>query len=118
MSHFKPEKLFVERGEDESDNSEEDRNNKGVAAVLMRIEDDQAARVGGHARDEEDRECGERGEYCPALAFANRDQREHDADESERACESGRPGGRVSGQHVRAEIGMRVGEEWRGNRDV
>jgi amidase len=118
MSHFKPEKLFVERAEDESDNSEEDCDKKCVAAVLMRIEDDQAARVGGHARDEENRECGERGEYCPALAFANRDQREHDADESERVHESGRPGRGVFGQHMRAEIRVRVGVEWRGNRDV
>jgi hypothetical protein len=42
----------AEAGQDESCYSEGDCDYEGVAAVLVRIQDDEAARVGGHARDE------------------------------------------------------------------
>jgi hypothetical protein len=77
---------LAEGGEGEPGDAEQCRDHEGVATVFVRIEHDQASRIGGESRGHEDDPGGERCSHCPALAAANGDERQHNADNRERGC--------------------------------
>jgi len=80
-----------------------------VATVLVWVEDNQAARVGGDPRDEEDHEHGEFCPQGPTFASSKRDYGKHDTGDHERAGERHGPRRRVLGEHDGIHVRMRPG---------
>ncbi len=98
----------TERCESEANEAEQHSDHKGVAAVLMGVEDNQAARVCRQARDEKDMQDSEQNPRSPALATSNGDQREAQPQQSERGSQSDGPECRILGDKCGVELRVSV----------
>jgi hypothetical protein len=106
-------RLGSKRGENEPSNSEHHGNNKCVAPMLMRIKDDETSLVRGHACYKQNCEYCERSEHRPTFSTPDWNERQHYANDPERAHERCWPWPGVFRQRLHTWMLMRMrGEGW------
>jgi hypothetical protein len=102
----------------EADESEDHRDDKRVTAVLMRVEDNETARIGRDSHECKDRQSGPRRPISPTLMLAHWNDCDDDAEQRHRAAQGDGPRRRVLREQCDRQLLVRASVRWRGQRRV